>query len=643
VVDLTNPFDDERLHKARSALIRITPDEQGRYVFDLACQYTREGLNQLQVGDLIGVENYCVSPGDHSTYSVLSLTQAMPLHFAAQGDGAYPGHLFESMRSIKKDWEQQKEEPRYATTTIECKAISTGWQFTYNETSTMLPELNEEQTLPMVGAEIRPLNQQMVDAIINYGMDVDAHSPLIHKKFNDIEIKLDKRALLTTHFGIFGFTGVGKSNFVSSLISSLTTSSEGENEANADAEVNQDGQDYQNMPNLIIVDPNDEYLALFIDKIINNPESVRYIHVGLDSLPTAIIQSLDGINTNITADNVALLSRQIHIPHNLKINENVRQYISQGMMNALCRTAIVIAESDLASFIRNDIQRRIVPSSGQDTKDCLMLCQNAWVHPLVDQPITLANIDLALNLEAQFQSPVRAPIQNLNSLGKQSTANGVINGTVAALRRLRTNIEHIPANAVVPVHDLIQELNDTQNPVTMIITGRRDYELKQFCTVLGNELYESRRTGATGDDIEPYTLLLLDEADLFIPSETDDENTKQMKEMCITFARRGRKFNLGIGISTQRASMLDTQIMGNLHTYFVSKLPRKNDRERVAEAFGIGNEELSPTFTFRAGSWLVISHDATGLKGVPIPTIAEDANQRIITAADQWIDPPTGT
>ena len=79
--------------------------------------------------------------------------------------------------------------------------------------------------------------------------------------------------------------------------------------------------------------------------------------------------------------------------------------------------------------------------------------------------------------------------------------------------------------------------------------------------------------------------------------------------------------------------MLDTEVMGNLHTYFVSKLPRSYDRQRVAEAFGIGEEQLSPTFTFRPGHWLIISHDATGLKGVPIPAKANDANQRIIDAA----------
>ncbi len=87
---------------------------------------------------------------------------------------------------------------------------------------------------------------------------------------------------------------------------------------------------------------------------------------------------------------------------------------------------------------------------------------------------------------------------------------------------------------------------------------------------------------------------------------------------------------MGLGMATQRSAMLDTQVMGNLHTYFISKLPRKYDRETVSEAFGIGPEQLSATFNFAPGDWLVLSHGATGLKGVPIPAHALDANQRIL-------------
>ena len=55
----------------------------------------------------------------------------------------------------------------------------------------------------------------------------------------------------------------------------------------------------------------------------------------------------------------------------------------------------------------------------------------------------------------------------------------------------------------------------------------------------------------------------------------------------MTIARRGRKFGLSIRIATQRITYLNTNIMAQPHTYFVSKLPRREDRERVAEAFGL--------------------------------------------------------
>jgi hypothetical protein len=100
-----NPFEDERLHGARSALIKMTPDDQGRFDYELMCQYTRLGLDSLQVGDLVGVENFTPNSNGNKIYSVLTLNQVYPVHYAAQGSNPYPGHEFESMRSIKEDWE----------------------------------------------------------------------------------------------------------------------------------------------------------------------------------------------------------------------------------------------------------------------------------------------------------------------------------------------------------------------------------------------------------------------------------------------------------------------------------------------------------------------------------------------------------
>ena len=120
-----NPFDDDRLQSARSALVKVTPDEQGRFTYELMCQYTRRGLDNLQVGDLVGVENYTPTNNGDRVYSVLALSQVYPVHFAAQGSNAYPGHIFESMRSIKEDWESQEERPLHLTTTISIQAVPT--------------------------------------------------------------------------------------------------------------------------------------------------------------------------------------------------------------------------------------------------------------------------------------------------------------------------------------------------------------------------------------------------------------------------------------------------------------------------------------------------------------------------------------
>jgi hypothetical protein len=604
-----NPFDEERLYGARSALVKSTPDKQGRFEFELWNQYTRLGLDSLQIGDLVSVENYTPPEKDLKTYSVLSLTQVYPIHFASQGNDAYPGHVFESMRSIKEDWEKQSDRPLHPTTTIISHAVSTGWQFIYDPRSETLPFLDDEKNLPMVGAEVRPLSMKMVDGIINQGMDDQPRSPLTHKKFAEINIKLNKEALLTTHFGIFGFTGVGKSNLVSSMVTALSS------------------VDSKEKSNVVIIDPNDEYLGLLIDRFVESPEEMRYIHVGTDSLPLPLMQKLGENSDEISPGIVDLLLRQMKLPARLKSNHDLQGYMRKGLAKALERTKIALPATTLSVMIRDEMRAQMEKSTGAAVRDVLRDLEQEWTEPLNQLPITVDSIKKAIDRLGNVFSVIE---DRLKDESKKATAKGVIMRTRNSLQRLQKNLNEIPPSAIIPTKVLLETLNNKSACQTLIITARRDSDLKRFCAILGNELYESRRREGI---LEPHTLFLFDEADLFIPLDSGDEETNEVKELCVTLARRGRKFGLGIGIATQRAAMLDTEVMGNLHTYLVSKLPRSTDRQRVAEAFGIGEEQLSPTFTFRPGNWLIISHDATGLKGVPIPTVADDANERILQAA----------
>lgn len=108
-------------------------------------------------------------------------------------------------------------------------------------------------------------------------------------------------------------------------------------------------------------------------------------------------------------------------------------------------------------------------------------------------------------------------------------------------------------------------------------------------------IFEDRRRNGI---IEPIVSFIFDEADEFIPQDAKD-SYERSSEVVMNLARRGRKFGLGVGIATQRITYLNTNIMAQPHTYFVSKLPRKSDQERITDAFGIGEDMFKQTFKFK--------------------------------------------
>lgn len=175
--------------------------------------------------------------------------------------------------------------------------------------------------------------------------------------------------------------------------------------------------------------------------------------------------------------------------------------------------------------------------------------------------------------------------------------------------------------------EIVEDLNDNKASSLWIIQAHNPNELREFSKRLGDAIYEKRRQNGI---VDPLVSFIFDEADEFIPGKPQGSSYEASKEIVETLARRGRKFGIGIGIATQRTRYLDTSIMAQPHTYLVSKLPRESDREVVAEAFGVSKDMFRQTFKFKPGNWLIMSHDATGLKAIPVPIQTEDANKRIV-------------
>jgi DNA helicase HerA-like ATPase len=171
--------------------------------------------------------------------------------------------------------------------------------------------------------------------------------------------------------------------------------------------------------------------------------------------------------------------------------------------------------------------------------------------------------------------------------------------------------------------------DERYEPALTVVVGENESSIALFAQQLINATFEQRRSDSI---LYPIVSFVFDEADVFISSDPNSPGNVIGEARLL--ARRGRKFGLGLGIATQRIIYLDSSIMAQPHTYFISKLPRESDRNRIAEAFAISPESLEQTFAFTAGQWLVASHDATGLKGTPFPVQLPNAND----AVRDWLE-----
>jgi len=174
---------------------------------------------------------------------------------------------------------------------------------------------------------------------------------------------------------------------------------------------------------------------------------------------------------------------------------------------------------------------------------------------------------------------------------------------------------------------------DEKEKSSLYVVQGSDSDVRKTSAKLGNQMIENRRVSGSNF---PLVSFVYDEADQFIPQDTSQPGMGASRDTAEQLARRGRKHGLGIGIATQRIVYLDTNVLGQPHTYFVSKLPRESDRDRIQQAFGLSDETLRESLRFKVGQWLLISHDATGIDGLPIPVTMPDANDRISKFLDDF-------
>jgi len=120
-------------------------------------------------------------------------------------------------------------------------------------------------------------------------------------------------------------------------------------------------------------------------------------------------------------------------------------------------------------------------------------------------------------------------------------------------------------------------------------------------------------------------LFVLDEAQEFIPFDTKQKDNSEASSLAVEkLLRHGRKYYLHGLISTQRLAYLNTNVLQQIHTYFVSTLPRPYDRQLIAETFGVSDSLVEKTLEFDVGQWMIVSFKAALKEDIPVIFKAEN-------------------
>lgn len=597
--------------------------------------YTRKYISQVREGDLVAVRSFADSEG-RDVFSILELVSVLPAHYAlgtssAEAEKAFPGFFLEAAKSARVDWEQQ--EATEQTTKIRADAIPTGIQLTFD--AKKKPDTSPDESLPMIGEEAHLLSDSLTNQIINKGL-LDEAVPVISPcklVLNPaVDVRVGLEDLLRTHFGVFGFTGSGKSNLLSTVVADIVTR--------------------RNETRIVLVDLMAEYTSLLVDQLDVLPNAYL-LAVGEDSLPggepTALYLRGDRSKETAAVDSIV---RTLLLPRDLLPDRNefaapirrilkarkirlfdlgvqtidageLEQAVTEkidrriGVTATLIQTWIQMRTAGRSFFTREDIERLIDEIENFEAQG-VPISFPAPETPVEPQQRRLPGIQPAAERDEERQSltvPARAMLGSIKSY----------------LRRLLgAETADFPEDAKLTMTDLRKLLDATGHPALVVIQGGRNDQLRTTSAGIIESVYNNRRRFGR---ISPPVLFAFDEADEFIPQASvgSGPSYDASREAVTTLARRGRKFGLGMAIATQRVTYLETSILAQPHTYFVSKLPRYSDRERMAEAFGLAEEMMRKTLKFSKGQWLLVSFDATGLVNVPLPVQLRNANERVLS------------
>jgi molybdopterin-guanine dinucleotide biosynthesis protein len=421
---------------------------------------------------------------------------------------------------------------------------------------------------PLVGSRAHIMSSEVIRAMVCVEDGVRIG---VMKGF-EIPLEIDIYSIYRYHTGVFGFTGTGKSNLTSILIRKLL-------EKNPEVKV-------------VVFDIAGEYAVHLLDLLLS---------MGGVVYTTEPLTTERFIESQVVPD--SLLEQ---VPE-----ERVRKALAMINLRRVYIRKTALTMGDIAEMLRKVVEERPALSAMVDEALEIVTAQepdleySRFTREYPEEASRLRNILSKIREKFSPRSYMYIDIEMVLVEGyREGRSEGVETVREVAMAAV-TNPQHPPITIFyVP------------NPL----------DARMAASEFINTMFRVKKLRGLGNRI----FIVLDEAQEFIPDRSRmDDYTYQSNLAVETLLRQGRKYGAGGLIATQRLAHLNTNALQQLHSYFVSTLPRTYDRNVVSDAFSISRSVVDKTTELDVGEWIFVSYKATKLKNVPVEIKAENNEEYV--------------
>ena len=572
-----------------------------RYQCRVKVKYQKDLMGLLEEGMLLAIRNFKQVREGEERFTLLEISRVWPEHFGLRGlsDHGYYPMQFEIIEQSEEDWQTDDK----STMMVQIDAIPINYDLILNKNCEF--EFVKGFSYPVVGSPVYLLNSEMINRMYNQKiakkLSIDPSKTVADARTDPrlglikmfqasksvIPIYVDFEKLIRYHFGVFAFTGGGKSNLMSNILRRVLLHTE-------DMKV-------------VVFDISCEYVFLLLD-LLSNPD----------------VQSKVVLEHKI--DSLEQFFNSVVKPREYEADERIKagleRIMEQGKVAYYTRPKQKVPT--YSQFLDElDAQRR----DSADKPHYINAIDK--IHDAVVEFVEENGLSENQEVSEKFVNYVDGLASEVMQEFKVHEKSGLFawattRATILDLiRKKRANErEEVGGLTSEKIRDLLE---GEERLVCVSISD--PFTIKDLVVTLTQDLLARRKRKF---QVKPYILLVFDEAQEFIPEMggsggIDRKSSRQVE----TLLRQGRKYGLGACLATQRIAYLNTNALQQLHTYFVGTLPRPYDRALISDTFMIDKGILEKTLEFAPGEWLLSSYIATGIENVPIFIKADNAENEI--------------